>query len=220
MKGELSQFPADLFGYRKDHGIVDAQLLVAWSDKDAVDRIVRANHYSGTTVWSSFAHFLVFDRATDRVIGGLQYGPPMNPAASSRLADDLLPNELVELNRMWLDDAKPVNAASRAIAFSVKLLRRSRPFIRAIQSFADSRCGKLGAVYQAASFVFLGDHETTFYQLDGEWFHKSALGRKSVDKRGWGCGPRIARFNRDAHRAVPHTFRQYRYLRCLDRRVL
>ena len=220
MKGELSYFPPDLLGDCRDHGVTDGRLLVAWSDKETVDPIIRANHYSGTTVWSSFAHFVVFDRDSERVIGALQYGPPMNPAASSRIADGLLPNQLAELNRMWLDDAKPPNTASRAIAFSVRLLRRQRPFLRAIQSFADSRCGKLGAVYQAASFVFLGHHDTTFYELDGEWFHKSALGRKDVDKRGWRCGPRISRFNRDAHRATQHTFRQYRYLRCLDTRLI
>ena len=205
----------DLFGHREPVAFGTADVLVRPIHKDTADDLIRAGHYSGSVVWSSNRHFGVFHHG--RLIGALQYGPAMNPASGGKVVRDCRPGEWLELNRMWLADEKPANCATRAIAYSLRLLRHRLEPPTWVQAFADSRCGKLGAVYQAASFLYLGSHETTFYELDGEWFHKSMRGRPLVDKRGWRCGPKIRRFLANEDRAVPHTFTQYRYAKFLRR---
>jgi hypothetical protein len=139
----------------------------------------------------------------------------MNPASAANIVLGSTAESCLELNRMWLADEKPANAATRAIAFSIRVIRSQRPHVEWIQSFADERCGKFGAVYQAASFLYCGEHVGTFYELDGEWFHKSAVGRQ--DARGWGIGPKLTRFNAERDRAREHRFRQFRYIRLLSR---
>jgi hypothetical protein len=186
--------------------------------KREADAIIRAGHYSGSVVWSSCLHLGVYAGA--RLIGALQFGPGMNPASGSKVVRDTPKGGWLELNRMWLDDDKPPNTATQAISQALALIRRTRPHVQWVQSFADERCGKRGGVYQAASFLYLGSHTTTFYLLDGEWFHKSLLGRAPVDKRGWGSGPKAARFAAGRDRAVPHVFEQYRYLKPLRRDVV
>ncbi len=207
----------DLFGHRPVEGCTDGEIEVRPIPKPQADEIIRRGHYSRSVAWSSSLHFGVLHGGA--VIGALQYGPAMNPASGARVVADTSPEGWLELNRMWLADEKPQNCATRAISFSLRLIRRLRPQVEWIQSFADSRCGKLGAVYQAASFLYLGSHDSTFYLLDGEWFHRSMIGRKETDKRGWGSGPKIARLRGREHEAVPHTFTQYRYLRFLDPRA-
>jgi hypothetical protein len=101
----------------------------------------------------------------------------------------------------------------------MRYIKATRPDVEWVQSFADSRCGKLGLVYQAASFLYIGSHTTTFYLLDGEWFHKSLVGRAPVDSRGWGRGPKADRLAAGIDRAVPHEFEQYRYIRPLRKSV-
>lgn len=190
----------------------------SWSDglvvkaipKQDAERVISAGHYSGSCVWSSSVHLGIFMR--DELIGALQLGPAMNPRSGAKIVQDAAPESWLELNRLWISDAKPANCASRAIAGAIKFVRRTRPYVEWIQSFADSRCGKLGAVYQAANFVYCGFHSSTFYRLDGEWFHKSLLGRAEYDKRGWWSGPKAARLRDGRERATSHIFRQYRYL--------
>lgn len=207
----------DLLGHRDVVACEDGSIRVRLLPKSEADDIIRRGHYSGSVVWSSSFHFGV--EYGGKTIGALQYGPAMNPASGGRVVRDCAPGEWLELNRMWLSDDRPENCATRAVSFSLRLLQKLRPQLTWVQSFADSRCGKLGAVYQAASFLYLGSHESTFYEIDGQWFHKSMKGRAEVDKRGWWSGPKVAFFRANEHRATPHVFTQYRYVKLLDRRV-
>lgn len=186
-------------------------------EKSEADEFIRRWHYSGSVVWSSSEHFtVVHDSVT---IGALQFGPAMNPQSGARIVAGSTADSWLELNRMAFTDARPENCGSQAIAGALRVLRHTRPSVEWVQSFADERCKKFGAVYQAAGFLYCGEHRAMFYELDGEWFHKSAWGRAAIDKRGWGCGPRLKRFNEHRDRAKPVTFRQFRYIRCLTRQA-
>ena len=217
MSGALVHGSPDLFGKRPVEGCSDGDVTVVEIDKDEADRVMRAGHYSRSVVWSSSLHFGVMHLG--QLTGVLQFGPAMNPASGGKVVEGTQPGEWLELNRMWLAPGRPENCATRAISYALRLVRLRKPAVQWVQSFADERCGKLGAVYQAASFLYCGFHESTFYEVDGEWFHKSMKGRAAVDKRGWGSGPKIARFKAVEHRAVPHVFRQFRYVRFLDQRA-
>lgn len=202
-----------MFGQPPVVGFGSQAFRVEAIPKVDADREVAARHYSGSVVWSSSVHLGVF--AADDLCGVLQFGVGMNPASGAKVVEGSDGSDWLELNRMVLFDNAPPQSASRAVSCAVKYLRRARPALRWIQSFADERCGKWGGVYQACSWTYLGSHETTFYLLDGEWFHKSLLGRAEVDGRGWGSGPKAARLRAGRERAVPHTFRQFRYFKAL-----
>lgn len=117
----------------------------------------------------------------------------------------------MELNRMWLSDEAPRNSESRAISYAIKYIRRACPTVAWIQSFADERCKGLGVVYQAANFMYLGCHKTTFYILDGEIYHEMLL---TAHKKG---GQRGATLRENLYRAEKHTLRQFRYIFFLKR---
>lgn len=87
------------------------------------------------------------------------------------------------------------------------------PSVEWVQSFADERCGRAGVVYQASNFDFIGSHESTFYELDGEWYHEITM---NAIKRG---GQRGVYLRANKERAVVHKFNQYRYIRFLNKRA-
>lgn len=211
--GVIRSPQSGLFGPDVLEGYEDDELRVQIVPKELADALIRRNHYSKATCWASSLHFGVFAQS-GALLGALQYGPPMNSGSVGHIVRDSTYRNMVELNRMWLRDEKPANTATRAISFSIRVIRSMRPQVDWVMSFADERCGKLGAVYQAASFLYCGEHDSTFYELDGEWFHKSAIGRGN-DNRGNTPGQKIKRFNANIDRAVPHTFRQFRYIRPL-----
>jgi len=183
---------------------------VATVAKRFADRWIAERHYSGSAVWASHTHLALVDSCSF-VWGVMQFGPSMNPRATSKVIDGMPPSGLAELNRMAFVDGHEKNVVSWAIARAMRMLKRGRPQLQVVQSFADQRCGKLGAVYQASNFIYLGSHVTAFYFLDGEWFHKSLLGRASKDNRGWGSGPKAARLAAGRDRATKYEFRQFRY---------
>lgn len=193
-------------------GFGDRDFAVCLLDRKLANALIAANHYSHSYSRTSNLHLGVW--VAGELLGVLQYGYAMNPASGGSVVAGTGMNEYRELNRMWLDDRAPRNSESKALAYSIRLIRRLAPSVKWIQSFADERCGLLGTVYQAAGFTFHGQHRGTFYELDGDWYHNilmTARGKRAEHPRA-----RHLLLNRD--RAVRHVFRQFRYLRFLQPR--
>ena len=171
--------------------------------------IIIANHYSGRVVANSYVHMGVYRMGV--LVGVLQWGYALNPARTAHIVAGSTSTDYLELNRMWLSDDAPRNSESRAISYALHYVRRAMPWVRWVQSFADERCGRWGVVYQACSFLYVGYHRSTFWHLDGEWFHKIAA---TAATRG---GVRGARLRADLARATRHEFRQFRYVFMLRR---
>lgn len=96
----------------------------------------------------------------------------MNSNSFKSISDDLEKNEIIELNRLWIDDCLGHNAESLFIGCCFKILRSEYPQIKAVQSFADGRLG-CGTIYKATNFKYFGFHKTLFYEnkITGEITH-------------------------------------------------
>jgi len=119
------------------------------------NEFVRKFHYSGKVVNNSTLHFGCFYNG--ELHGVMSYGSPLDKRKVLPLVVDangktVLWNEMLELNRMAFDDLLPRNSESRAIAISVKLIKKNAPHIRWLLSFSDAtQCGD-GTIYRASGF--------------------------------------------------------------------
>ncbi|WP_419254469.1 hypothetical protein ACN2C6_03305 [Caulobacter sp. ErkDOM-YI] len=196
---------AVLFGARRSNGFGTAQFQVREIQRDQANALIRRHHYSHTIVANSYVHLGVIIEG--ELLGVLQFGYAMNPSSGGAVVEGTANDEYLELNRMWLDDFAPRLSESRAIAYAVRYIRRAWPSVKWLQSFADERCGLNGAVYQACNFVFVGEHLSTFWEVDGAFFHNVIMTAK-----GRGRGERGAWLRTNADRAIRHELRQFRYL--------
>lgn len=204
---------SSLWGEPEPIGFGSDDFCVRQITRNEANKIIRSNHYAGTIVQGSFVHLGVF--MNDENVGVLQFGPAMNPASCSSVVTGTEQDQYLELNRMFLFDIAPRNSESRAVSYSIKFIRRTLPRVKWIQSFADERCGGLGIVYQACSFDFYGMHVSTFWELDGEWYHNKAMTTRDPTK----ISPREMVLQKNKDRATPHRLRQFRYIKWLDGRV-
>lgn len=202
----------------KSYIVNDAGIVVGFGDaayhvKEIPSKLardtIRAKHYSKTIVNNSYVNLGVFWRGD--FVGCLQFGYAMNPNSGRRVVAGTENRQYLELNRMWVTDAVPGNGESMAIAYAIRFVRARYPGVQWIQSFADERCGRWGVVYQAANFQYLGFHLTDFWLIDGEWYHDLLV---TAHKKGGGCGHFL---RENLHRAERRRFRQFRYIRFLDR---
>lgn len=161
-----------LFGHPQPVSFGFPDWRVEIIDVHVAREIIKKNHYSHTFINNSTDHHGLF--VDGELMGVLDWGPGLNPASGGGVVAGTESHQWRELSRMWMDDRLGRNTESRAISYSIKLLRKSWPHLGWLQSFADERCGCLGVVYQASNFWFLGSYESTFYELDGEVFHKIA----------------------------------------------
>lgn len=166
--------------------------------------VIREKHYSHTVSNGSRIHLGIF--ADGVMLGVMQLGAAMNPKSCGSVVTGTQQDEYLELNRLWLDDVLPRNSESRAFSYAVKFIKKAHPKIAWIQSFADERCGRFGVTYQACNFVYCGEHTSTFWLLDGVWYHNSLMTRNPK------LTPKAAKVQAGKARAVPHRFRQFRYI--------
>jgi len=198
-----------LFGEAEIIGFGSVAFKIKEMPRSKANDIIVNNHYSKKFYNASTMHLGCFEN--DNLIGVLQFGYAMNPASMDGVVKGTKIDEYLELNRMWFGDNTPPNAKTMAISYAIKYIKRKHPKIKWIQSFADERCKKFGIVYQAANFLYCGEHISDFWEIDGEYYHNSLMTRN----------PKLApsaKFVQDnKQRATKHTFRQFRYIYFIKR---
>lgn len=116
--------------------------------------LVKRVHYSGKVVQNSQLHLGVFYGGG--LEGALQFGPSLDKRRMKGLVRETPMNGFLELNRMAFSDKLPRNSESRAMAVCFRMLRKHRPDVGWVVSFADAtQCGD-GCIYRAAGFVLTG----------------------------------------------------------------
>lgn len=137
------------------------------SAKDA-NALIQRVHYSGKVAPNSQLHLGVF--LNGRLEGALQFGPSLDKRKTQALVSNTSWNGFLELNRMAFSEALPRNSESRAIAITLKMIKKNYPHIEWILSFSDAtQCGD-GTIYRASGFKLCGirENKTIWKFPDGE----------------------------------------------------
>lgn len=109
--------------------------------------VVVQHHYLHRKPPISFAYGLYEGSA---LMGVVTFGtPPSRHLQMSACPSD--PALVIELNRLWVDDALPTNTESWFVSRALKLLPP-----RIVVSYADLKYGHLGYVYRALNFSYAG----------------------------------------------------------------
>lgn len=137
------------------------KLVVKEISKDLAKKIMVENHYAHK--WNQpfgVINVGIFRENDEKCYGACVYGYMMNPNSFPNFGVEK--DEILELNRMWIDDELGHNAESILISNSFKIIKNKMPKIKLIQSFADGRLG-CGTIYKATNFKYYGYSVATFY---------------------------------------------------------
>ena len=179
---------------------------------DEANNIIKTNHYSHKIYNGTYIHLGVM--VSGELKGVLQYGYALNPASGASVVPGTKNDGYLELNRMWIADGVGDYPESRAISMSIKYIRNKYKKIKWIQSFADERCRLFGIVYQACSFSYYGEHENTFWEIDGTVYHNIEMTVTETSKRYSKTSKKIQARKDEATKMV---LRQFRYIKFLDK---
>lgn len=117
-------------------------------------------HYAGRIPSISYAFGLLDG---EKVVGCCTFGTPAAAPARTGLMGPEMAHLVLELNRLVLDNNTP-HLASWFVAQCLKRL----PKPRLIVSFADTKQGHVGTVYQALNFLYTGlSAKRTDWHVDG-----------------------------------------------------
>ncbi len=143
-----------------------AELKEGESAKDIVVRtiqpaiareVMKAGHYSHKVVANSCLHFGIYWGG--KLEGVLQYGHSIDKRKMLGLVEGTTWDGFLELNRMWMSPVLPKNAESRALAITLKMIRKNLPQIKWVVSYADGTQAGSGTIYRASGFILTGIRE-------------------------------------------------------------
>jgi hypothetical protein len=138
-------------------------------------RFIETHHYSEKNKSNSQMYLGAY--LAGSLEGVLSLGPPNDRSKMLGLVEGSAWENMCELNRMVFTDRLPKNSESRALGFAMRLLRKHRPQVKWVVSFADAtRCGD-GTIYRASGFLLTDIRVSkNLAELpDGSVIHKIAL---------------------------------------------
>jgi hypothetical protein len=201
-----------LWGESECIGFGTTDFYIKEIPKETSKKIIIENHYSKKVCNDAHTHIHLGVFYKEKLMGALQYGYAMNPRSHSNIVKDSEFNEYKELNRMWISDNCLKYAESRAISYSIKYIKKKYPTVKWIQTFADERCGGYGIVYQACSFSYYGEHDSIFYEFEGEIYHNNVVNNSKRKKK------KVLEQRGLLDKGIKKTLRQFRYIKFLDKR--
>lgn len=150
-------------------------LIIKEIDYTLAKDIIIKNHYSHkwNTSFGKINVGIFKEKYPDVCLGVASFGNLMNPNSYVNFNKRFNKDNVVELNRLWIDDELEMNAETILLGASWKIIRNSYPNVKAVQSFADGRLG-CGTIYKASNFDYYGYTKTLFYKNKetGEFQHK------------------------------------------------
>ena len=136
-------------------------------------------HYAKSIPTVQYAYNVYNDN--NEWCGVIVYGVGANPLIAKQYG--LNNGEILELERVALNGKQEIT--SKAVALSLKLLHKDNPLVKMIISYADTRQGHYGTIYQATNWYFLGLKKIggKEYYVKGKWVHRRSLGHFTEKER-------------------------------------
>jgi len=143
--------------------------------QDCLD-IIKNKHYAHRIPSISYACGVKVD---DEIMGIVTFGSPASSSLCKGVCGVKYKSNVIELNRLWLDDSLPKNTASQLIGYAFHYLRQQGDFI--VVSYADSGMEHIGAIYQATNFLFTGKTKPRTDKYSGIGKHSRHYDKNAVE---------------------------------------
>ena len=135
-------------------------------------------HYSGVGFKKAKINQGIYRKSDNLLVGVLQWGCSAQEAIRlDRYVKEPIDKEsYLELNRFSMADSEGKNAESQAISLGIKWIKKYKPEIKLLVSYAGRKEGNYGYIYQATNWEYLGYFISNgFWLLDGEERHQITL---------------------------------------------
>ena len=115
--------------------------------RDDIDAFIK-RHYIGK--WPGVVVLMMGLKHNGVLCGGIVFALP--PRETSKRYGGVT----WELARLWIADEVPANAETFLIGRAVRYIKRKRPDVHALVSYADPSAGHAGTIYKAANWKLDG----------------------------------------------------------------
>ena len=148
-------------------------MILKRASKKAILYSTKNFHYSKTSPALSGTAYSVFNNNKEWC-GCIIYGSGGNPYLGKKYG--FTGGEFFELTRMALNGKQ--ESTSKALAISLRLIKKDCPSLKIIISYADKGQNHSGIIYQATNWYYVEESESssTEFYYKGKWVHSRTMG--------------------------------------------
>ena len=160
------------------------KLSIRQIDKPTAKKMVVKHHYSQLWTKCSVAlgifhttgnEHAFFDEPEEKLIGVCIFGDPVGRGAGESISSFVDRTEVYELTRLFIHDGYGNNIESWFISQSMNWLKKHKPKIKVLVSYADPKENHPGIIYQATNWIYQGIIGTTTWSFkfskNDRWKH-------------------------------------------------
>ena len=147
-----------------------ADLRLDFCTHEAAKHAVLRWHYSRAMPSAKLVRIGVWEGG--RFVGAILYGSGANRHLARPFG--LETTEACELVRVALSNGRE-HPTSKCLAISLKLLKRQSPGLRLVVSYADTKEGHMGTIYQATNWLFLEAANQPYLKVRAKIEHPRSL---------------------------------------------
>ena len=153
-------------------------------NKDIALNMVKKYHYSNTLPKINKVYLGFY--LGDEIVGLLTLGYGTRPLHTIKnIFPTLDVKNYLEIGRMCMTEEMPKNSESQMISQTVTWLKNNMKDVKVLFTWADGFRGKVGYVYQACSFRYIGFITTDAYTMNGTMIHPRKI--KKLRSRSCRC---------------------------------
>ena len=141
-------------------------LKLDWCSHEAAKHAVMRWHYSRAMPAAKLVRVGVWE--DKRFVGVVLYGSGANRHIARPFG--LKGTQVCELVRVALAPGRE-HPTSRCLGISLRMIRRQSPGLKLIVSYADTKEGHLGTIYQATNWIYLGGSTQPYLKIKGQIVH-------------------------------------------------
>jgi hypothetical protein len=133
------------------------------------------NHYLHSFPGGTKLTFGVF--VDYQLKGALTFG--VGPYLGYKIVNNVCPDDVVTLTRLWLSDELPYNSESRVLGMVLRSLKKETS-LKFVLTYTDPAAGHVGTIYQSTNWVYTGlSSATPLYDIgDGILHHSRSLAHR------------------------------------------
>lgn len=166
----------------------DSSYTVSKIPSNLGKEFIKKHHYSKGIHNGPTCYGLLYN---NDLIGVCAFANPCSENVRSSVFGVEYKSSVTELHRLAIIDDTPKNTESWFISQVLKLLKKDRPHLWAVVSFADATEGHFGTIYQATNALYTGSSGKATFYLDetGRLRHPRQNGKniskEMANELGW-----------------------------------
>lgn len=139
-------------------------------------RLARQFHYMRTAPSGAKLAFGIWYGDDKKIRGVCIFGKSSGTEAKLKLiGNGVQDGEIIEMQRLWIDDALGHNAESKTLSLIMKAFKEHYPKIKCVVTYAGGCKNDCGIVYQSSSFLYFGSQPCQDFYLTEAGEYKNII---------------------------------------------